>query len=121
MAINSSSFPALPSIASLSNLARPRPITLRFPRVSEARPDRKSTRLNSSHLGISYAVFCLKKKNVLFRSDRMSTRLNSSHFCIQQPSLCDSKRHEMIDIRGTDDIDALHAHKAGVCCWHLRS
>src|SRR5262245_62188368 len=28
----------------------------------EQRPDRKSTRLNSSHLGISYAVFCLKKK-----------------------------------------------------------
>src|SRR5205814_10027196 len=26
-----------------------------------ARSDRKSTRLNSSHLGISYAVFCLKK------------------------------------------------------------
>src|SRR5207244_13006121 len=27
------------------------------------RPDRKSTRLNSSHQIISYAVFCLKKKN----------------------------------------------------------
>src|SRR5262245_63237297 len=27
-----------------------------------AEQDRKSTRLNSSHLGISYAVFCLKKK-----------------------------------------------------------
>src|SRR5262245_17126353 len=27
----------------------------------EQTPDRKSTRLNSSHLGISYAVFCLKK------------------------------------------------------------
>src|ERR1035438_2947139 len=27
--------------------------------------DRKSTRLNSSHLGISYAVFCLKKKNTM--------------------------------------------------------
>src|SRR3712207_8274981 len=26
------------------------------------RPDRKSTRLNSSHANISYAVFCLKKK-----------------------------------------------------------
>src|SRR5690625_6482405 len=26
------------------------------------RPDRKSTRLNSSHVAISYAVFCLKKK-----------------------------------------------------------
>src|SRR5258705_1627735 len=30
--------------------------------------DRKSTRLNSSHLGISYAVFCLKKKNRYFSS-----------------------------------------------------
>src|ERR1035441_1294999 len=29
---------------------------------SEKLADRKSTRLNSSHLGISYAVFCLKKK-----------------------------------------------------------
>src|SRR5690606_40357140 len=28
-----------------------------------ARADRKSTRLNSSHVKISYAVFCLKKKN----------------------------------------------------------
>src|SRR5258705_7187560 len=27
--------------------------------------DRKSTRLNSSHLGISYAVFCLKKKTII--------------------------------------------------------
>src|SRR5437899_8715583 len=33
--------------------------------------DRKSTRLNSSHLGISYAVFCLKKKN-LSRPDSTS-------------------------------------------------
>src|SRR5258705_2924084 len=30
--------------------------------VENAGLDRKSTRLNSSHLGISYAVFCLKKK-----------------------------------------------------------
>src|SRR5256885_7071186 len=29
--------------------------------------DRKSTRLNSSHLVISYAVFCLKKKKTTFR------------------------------------------------------
>src|SRR5438045_7178836 len=32
------------------------------PSVTAQRRDRKSTRLNSSHLGISYAVFCLKKK-----------------------------------------------------------
>src|SRR5207253_10438254 len=32
---------------------------------AEARRDRKSTRLNSSHVAISYAVFCLKKKKKL--------------------------------------------------------
>src|SRR5256885_6371373 len=31
--------------------------------IDEVELDRKSTRLNSSHLVISYAVFCLKKKN----------------------------------------------------------
>src|SRR5690625_6197954 len=33
-------------------------------RLSRARKDRKSTRLNSSHVAISYAVFCLKKKKM---------------------------------------------------------
>src|SRR5690606_41171109 len=32
----------------------------RFGNISEQDPDRKSTRLNSSHVKISYAVFCLK-------------------------------------------------------------
>src|SRR3712207_6905404 len=35
--------------------------------------DRKSTRLNSSHANISYAVFCLKKKTVFTRPARYST------------------------------------------------
>src|SRR3712207_8855413 len=35
---------------------------------SDGREDRKSTRLNSSHANISYAVFCLKKKNMIGRS-----------------------------------------------------
>src|SRR5256885_930305 len=34
------------------------------PRLRYANVDRKSTRLNSSHLVISYAVFCLKKKKI---------------------------------------------------------
>src|SRR5215204_7204899 len=34
------------------------------------RPDRKSTRLNSSHTVISYAVFCLKKKKHNTRGDK---------------------------------------------------
>src|SRR5690349_22058274 len=37
----------------------------------ERHPDRKSTRLNSSHVEISYAVFCLKKKK-----KKNITRLN---------------------------------------------
>src|SRR5256885_3974996 len=36
-----------------------------YPREWENQADRKSTRLNSSHLVISYAVFCLKKKKSL--------------------------------------------------------
>src|SRR5205814_9926968 len=35
--------------------------------------DRKSTRLNSSHLGISYAVFCLKKKKI---KDQLQCRVS---------------------------------------------
>src|SRR3712207_7704049 len=41
--------------------------------------DRKSTRLNSSHANISYAVFCLKKN---------SKRLNSSHSYISYAVFC---------------------------------
>src|SRR5256885_5329508 len=37
------------------------------PPIQVTSADRKSTRLNSSHLQISYAVFCLKKKNHLRR------------------------------------------------------
>src|SRR3712207_6902686 len=40
---------------------RVRPIAVYLEPVDEI--DRKSTRLNSSHANISYAVFCLKKKN----------------------------------------------------------
>src|SRR5437762_8242531 len=57
-----------------TTLFRSRPLVafnmhLRTPNVGIARAmptlgDRKSTRLNSSHRCISYAVFCLKKKNV---------------------------------------------------------
>src|SRR2546426_7772311 len=46
-----------------AGVGRQRDVTHREPQ-RDARPagDRKSTRLNSSHLVISYAVFCLKKK-----------------------------------------------------------
>src|SRR2546430_9962109 len=43
------------------------------PRFFKERSDRKSTRLNSSHSQISYAVFCLKKK----KSSRFGTTMHS--------------------------------------------
>src|SRR5215510_15966614 len=39
------------------------PPCLSLPSLWPPASDRKSTRLNSSHVAISYAVFCLKKKN----------------------------------------------------------
>src|SRR5690349_22204084 len=40
--------------------------------------DRKSTRLNSSHVEISYAVFCLKKKKI----NNMHTKLTNDLMCL---------------------------------------
>src|SRR5262245_64646855 len=59
-------FPYTTLFRSLAHLAQPhrRGTTRSRARrpAHDERGDRKSTRLNSSHLGISYAVFCLKKK-----------------------------------------------------------
>src|SRR5688572_31597581 len=43
---------------------RPVDLSVREPDRPAVRGDRKSTRLNSSHSQISYAVFCLKKKKI---------------------------------------------------------
>src|SRR2546426_3026038 len=42
--------------------------------AADAQQDRKSTRLNSSHLVISYAVFCLKKKTKEYPQTAVSVR-----------------------------------------------
>src|SRR5256885_7305230 len=56
-----------PDQAGRQRIARPDPI-------ADPGKDRKSTRLNSSHLVISYAVFCLKKKkNTLTTRNRLRT------------------------------------------------
>src|SRR5260221_1099120 len=49
-----------------SNQCRRKPTDLQSAPFSHSGTDRKSTRLNSSHTVISYAVFCLKKKNHRF-------------------------------------------------------
>src|SRR3989442_2751712 len=65
---------------------------LPLPRGSPAvepvpRADRKSTRLNSSHVRISYAVFCLKKKNQtsVVASDIEGTGRSRRHMRIGSP------------------------------------
>src|SRR5947199_6871217 len=56
--------------------------------------DRKSTRLNSSHLGISYAVFCLKKKkNIIKRKQtRHDARTRDNRSNSEQASV---NRHDL--------------------------
>src|SRR5438067_7872636 len=49
-----------------------------FPELGRRNTDRKSTRLNSSHVSISYAVFCLKKKKrVIMLSTLASSTLET--------------------------------------------
>src|SRR5690349_22471063 len=48
--------------------------------------DRKSTRLNSSHVEISYAVFCLKKKNHLTQA--LAAKLGYEHVAITCIQVC---------------------------------
>src|SRR2546427_2978544 len=66
--------PSSPPVDSAAILA---PGSVSDPPVSGAR-DRKSTRLNSSHSQISYAVFCLKKKKSL-RRDVDYTDIEADH------------------------------------------
>src|SRR5690349_22880361 len=52
---------------------------LRTPVLPSGWSDRKSTRLNSSHVEISYAVFCLKKKNEFNDTKTISSPSNLRH------------------------------------------
>src|SRR5256885_6093084 len=55
--------------------------------ASEILKDRKSTRLNSSHLVISYAVFCLKKKKKQHTSTTILQKLQQMLISICYPRL----------------------------------
>src|SRR2546426_7707602 len=77
-----------PPVGALSRVHRgpsapPRPETGRHIHPLRPGEDRKSTRLNSSHLVISYAVFCLKKKKKtadhIHSHDRVTTQHHHTH------------------------------------------
>src|SRR3712207_8480579 len=61
--------------AAAAAAARARPVLV--PDQVAPEQDRKSTRLNSSHANISYAVFCLKKKKII--TELLSTILASAY------------------------------------------
>src|SRR5215204_6398263 len=54
-------------------------------RIGRGRRDRKSTRLNSSHTVISYAVFCLKKKKPADRNAATPQWPRLSRSCVRPP------------------------------------
>src|SRR5215208_162067 len=64
-----------------------------------AHRDRKSTRLNSSHVAISYAVFCLKKKR------HPGVTLDPAH----------SDRRHRAPLRGTESAGARHPSTCDAC------
>src|SRR5256885_4944157 len=70
--------------------------------------DRKSTRLNSSHLVISYAVFCLKKK-ILRLVARHQITLHQVHQQPTPPTLLDDPHGLLAPVRGW----APRAHNSG--------
>src|SRR5205814_6140664 len=64
----------------------PREISISTALLTPSILDRKSTRLNSSHLGISYAVFCLKKKtNFISPYSRLSLVGNPNKHLDSEP------------------------------------
>src|SRR5437773_6636233 len=75
---------ALPILHSAStNAVLPEPTGPPIPiRTGVLRGDRKSTRLNSSHITISYAVFCLKKKTRASQISHIPHRHTGDHIPI---------------------------------------
>src|SRR2546426_2059696 len=63
--------------------------------IGTTMPDRKSTRLNSSHLVISYAVFCLKKKKKNLEKQLASYILQTAH-SLRRQTLVSNKDHQLI-------------------------
>src|SRR5258705_1590182 len=84
--------PALSAPGASARVAARRPVAATNPVAmtmahSEGSRDRKSTRLNSSHLGISYAVFCLKKKNIHRDRKSIVPQHLAGHIRSEQPHL----------------------------------
>src|SRR5256885_6570744 len=85
-------------------------ILVQASRGNPSEADRKSTRLNSSHLVISYAVFCLKKKNTKASTLVHPNQLNSG----PKPKTL-LRRHT----RHTSSRHRHNHHRDALTCVHL--
>src|SRR5256885_12039326 len=83
--------------------------------------DRKSTRLNSSHLVISYAVFCLKKKNKRHtRNGRLLDRgINSSPITVNHTPA--THEHNPSDIAGSHPVPVAPCSRRRRRCHNIPS
>src|SRR5207249_8132185 len=76
------------------------------------RRDRKSTRLNSSHASISYAVLCLKKKRVDRRvGDRLQDRRSDRH-------VLERHLHHLRESRGSADRNSTRLNSIHASPWY---
>src|SRR5690242_21088843 len=92
MSYLSSSNPKLPAIPQQpsSRISAFAPISLKR--------DRKSTRLNSSHMSISYAVFCLKKKKIL-KNQRLAASTNTGMLVVAEAQCLPHCTKHQYDVR----------------------
>src|SRR5438034_7305849 len=85
------------------------PQELKSPRYTPGQLDRKSTRLNSSHTVISYAVFCLKKKTVgrVAENDARGVPIVGHPVRLEPDQRIGDDRavEKPIDIRGVERVD----------------
>src|SRR5690348_18171493 len=98
--------------AMLGVMRRRRKLTSTRPSMACALPrsdlqDRKSTRLNSSHPSISYAVFCLKKKNTGQAAQRAQPGLVGAQFGAREQLAVSQQVGDLLELADIDHVQDL--------------
>src|SRR5690349_23031503 len=80
--------------------------------------DRKSTRLNSSHVEISYAVFCLKKKK---KKPTLQDQTNTNPITKSQPCFLTSISSLIHPLRYPFSVNSLDRHSTRLSSLNIRA
>src|SRR5256885_4822711 len=93
---------------------------MRLLRLGLCPKDRKSTRLNSSHLVISYAVFCLKKKKkIVLEEEEADITPASKPMALHTCAALHLPLHRRRIERMTVGRVAVNARECSACCFFL--